>query len=153
MEAQLAVELERDSGLWGGEYLSHSTAVTFGRVSRQEAEQQTQPLCRGGCLGVMAQGELWGGALSHWGLLLFVVDPAVTDCAGPRFSDGCSMLVTSKGGSLLSLLKRIGKLRSQHGLNLGFRGFVTPTASLWCLPPKFPSSCCNCCTQPKLPKP
>lgn len=60
MEAELAVELGRDSGpLRGGECLSHmcSMAVTLGRVSRQETEQQTQPSC-GGCLGVMAQREL-----------------------------------------------------------------------------------------------
>lgn len=59
----------------------------------------------GGWLGIMAQRELWGGALSHWGLLLFVVDPAVTECAGLSFSDGCSMLVASKGVSVLSLFK------------------------------------------------
>lgn len=77
----------------------------------------------GGWLGIMAQRELWGGALSHWGLLLFVVDPAVTDCAGPRFSDGCSMLVASKRVSVLSLFKENMEFKKPTWFELRLQGF------------------------------
>lgn len=116
MQAQLAVELGRDSGpSQSGEYLSHSTAVTLGRVLRQEAEQQTQaswglPWCYGseGTLGRGPQ-PLGSSAVCH--------GPTVTDCAGPWFSDGCS-----KGVSLLSLFKENREFKKPAWFELGLQG-------------------------------
>lgn len=104
-------------------------------------------------LYVRGSGGTLGRGLSHWGLLLFVMDPAVADSAGRGFLRAGACWRPAKGYLCCLCLKRTGNLRSQHGLSLGFRGFVTPTASLWCLAPKFPSPCFDCSTQPKLPKP
>lgn len=68
--------------------MSHSTAVTLGRVLRKEAEQQTQASCEA-ALVLWLRGTLEKGP-QPLGSSAVCRGPAMTDCAGPRFSDGCS---------------------------------------------------------------